>query len=302
MTTAREVEFDVLIDSFVISLQARHLAKNTVRIYGGAARALAAWLACNTTATDWPEVTRADVRAWVVYLIDTSTPGNASNNYRAAQQMFKFLLAEDEIEHNPMAGMTPPKLPEKLVPVLTEHQLKALFTSCAGKDLVSRRDLAILRLFTATGLRLAEMAGLMLDDVSLADRVAVVVGKGDRERAVRFDAETAMTLDRYLRLRKRDKWADRPELWLAEKSRGPLTRTGIYQLVVRRGEALGLDINPHQFRHTFSHRYLSNGGAEGDLMQQAGWKSPQMVRRYGASARAERARTNYDRINVMGDL
>ena len=53
---------------------------------------------------------------------------------------------------------------------------------------------------------------------------------------------------------------------------------------------------PHRFRHHFSHTWLDRGGPEGDLMELNGWASPQMLRRYGASARSARARRTYDRI------
>jgi integrase/recombinase XerD len=53
---------------------------------------------------------------------------------------------------------------------------------------------------------------------------------------------------------------------------------------------------PHRFRHHFSHTWLDRGGAEGDLMELNGWTSPQMLRRYGASARSARARRSYDRV------
>jgi hypothetical protein len=75
--------------------------------------------------------------------------------------------------------------------------------------------------------------------------------------------------------------------------RGPLTANGIYQMVRRRREQAGVDVWPHRFRHHFSHTRLDRGGAEGDLMELNGWSSPQMLRRYGASARARRS---YDRI------
>jgi len=55
-------------------------------------------------------------------------------------------------------------------------------------------------------------------------------------------------------------------------------------------------VNPHKFRHHFSHTWLDHGGNEGDLMELNGWTSPQMLRRYGASARNARARRTYDRI------
>jgi integrase/recombinase XerD len=76
----------------------------------------------------------------------------------------------------------------------------------------------------------------------------------------------------------------------------PLIASGIYQVIARRGRQCGIDVYPHRFRHHFSHTCLDHGGAEGDLMELNGWTSPQMLRRYGASARSARARRSYDRI------
>jgi integrase len=82
-------------------------------------------------------------------------------------------------------------------------------------------------------------------------------------------------------------------LWLGAGDRGPLTRDGIYQVVKRRGGEAGVKVYPHRFRHHFSHTWLDRGGSEGDLMELNGWSSPQMLERYGGSARGARARRQY---------
>jgi integrase len=62
------------------------------------------------------------------------------------------------------------------------------------------------------------------------------------------------------------------------------------------GGQAGVTVYPHRFRHHFCHTWLDRGGAEGDLMELNGWSSPQMLQRYGGSARGARARRHYDLI------
>jgi hypothetical protein len=67
-------------------------------------------------------------------------------------------------------------------------------------------------------------------------------------------------------------------------------------MIGRWGRQCGVDAWPPRFRHHFSHTWLDRGGAEGDFMDLNGWSSPQVLRRYGGSARSARARRTYDRI------
>jgi integrase-like protein len=131
---------------------------------------------------------------------------------------------------------------------------------------------------------------------SLAARQAGRSLSAARPRVVRIGHQAARAPDRYLRVRARHAQAWRPQLWLGVNNRGPMTANGIYQMIARRGRQCGVDAWPHRFRHHFSHTWLDRGGAEGDLMELNGWSSPQMLRRYGASARSARARRTYDRI------
>jgi site-specific recombinase XerD len=111
--------------------------------------------------------------------------------------------------------------------------------------------------------------------------VLLVLGKGRRERTLPFGRKAGEALDRYLRARHKD--AELPWLWLGKKGR--LTEWGLVMMLHRRGAQAGLPgLHPHQFRHTFAHQWLAQGGTETDLMRIAGWKSPRdapAVRRLG---------------------
>lgn len=301
---------DKLIDLFYFHLDGRHLSTNTIENnYLYAVRLLARWAAGNGRGTI-DTLKRGDLDSWLVWLGKEArtrrgqpfSAGYVNNLYRSLQQFYVWLNDEDGVP-NPMAKMKPPKVGEKLIPVLEDDQIAAILKTVEkGKYFDDRRDYAILRLFMACGMRLDELAKMTEDDFDLKNLRAVVTGKGDKQRTVRFDSKTAGAILQYLRIRTAHKQANRKELWLGSNHRPPLTNNGIRQIITRRSKQAGFPIHPHVLRHSFSHRYLDRGGNEGDLMELNGWSSPAMVRRYGRSARAARAQRAYDRVDPMGGL
>lgn len=289
-----------LAPSWYRSLRAANRSPRTIDSYRLAVDQFADHLTGEGLSLDVTTITADAVRGFLAHVLDTRASATAHQRYASLVQLFKWLHDEGEIPDNPMVRVKPPKVEEKPVPVLTDDELRRLLATCTAKTFDEMRDQAILRLFIDTGIRLGEMSGLRVDDIDLDLKVAVVRGKGNRVRSVPFGNTTTEAVDRYLRARARHRLHDLDWLWLGLKGR--LGDSGIAQMVYRRGQQAGFPdrLHAHQFRHTFAHRWLHDGGSEGDLQRLAGWKSPQMLQRYGASAADERARTAHKRLG-LGD-
>jgi site-specific recombinase XerD len=291
----------VLNRSFRRTLEAENKSPRTIEAYTDAVRLLATYLQAHGQPLLAGELLREHIQAFIADQLARWKPATAHNRYRGLHAFFKWAVAEGDLAANPMNGMKPPQLPEQPIDVVRPEHLALLLKTCQGRDFTSRRDTAIILLLVDTGMRRAECVGMTLDDIDLDQRIVWVLGKGRRPRALPIGRKTAQALDRYLRVRERHRLTHLPQVWVGRN--GPMTPSGIYQVVHDRARAAGLPaMHPHQLRHAFATSWLAEGGNENELMLVAGWKSRTMIDRYTKATAVERARASHARLSPADRL
>jgi integrase/recombinase XerC len=289
-----------LATSFARSLRSERKSANTIEIYLRAILEFDRYLTAHAFPREVAKIERKYVEGFLEDQLEKNKPATASVRHAGLRRFLSWCVSEREIAVSPMDRVKAPSVPETLPTVLRDEQVEAMLRDADGPTFRQRRDYALILFATDTGCRRSEMAGLTLDVVDQDACTAKVTGKGDREREVPFSDRTNAALDRYLRMRKKHRYAGSPSVWLGPN--GPLTVDAIAAIVVRRATRAGVtrpDGKPivcHMTRHFMADRALRNGVSEGDLMTIGGWKSATVMRSYGRGNRTERASAAMRRV------
>jgi integrase/recombinase XerC len=176
----------------------------------------------------------------------------------ALRTFFGYLLREGVINANPAVGISAPKAGKRLPHTIDVDQMGRLL-SMTPRDALQWRDLAMMELLYSSGLRLAELVGLDLENLSLADRTVRVLGKGRKERIMPVGKQAIAALRGWLR--ERSSRAATGEMAVFVNHRGRrIGARAVQLLVARHARAQGLPqgVHPHLFRHSFATHLLES--------------------------------------------
>jgi site-specific recombinase XerD len=302
-------DLPVLGKSFLRSLRARNLSPATVRIYSISVASFITFLDRQRMPLMLANVAREHCEEWLEELAQAQAPASVSTRFRGLKAFFDWAVEDGEIPSSPLAKVKRPREIDTPPPVHAAEEIEKLLKTCKVRrgetgehGFMAVRDTAILLMLFDTGVRRSELAYLSVNNVDLDNNLVDVIGKGNRPRRVPIGHRVTQALDRYLRLRAQHRlaYAEQDALWLGRS--GPLSDSAVDLMLRRRAAEAGVSTHAHLFRHTFAHNWLAEGGQETDLMMLMGWKSREMLGRYGRSAAAERAVKAHRRLSPADRL
>jgi integrase/recombinase XerC len=211
------------------------------------------------------EVDSRLIRAYLAHLHRRGLdPVTATRHLSALRSWFRFLVRQGVVERNVARDVRSPRLPRKLVSFLPVDEAKPMVDARGLAGRARTRDVAILELLYASGLRVSELTGLDVEDVDDKAMTIRALGKGGKERIVPFGRAARRALEAYLGTRPEP----RGPLFVNLRG-GRLTSRSVLTLVKRAAKASGIErrVSPHTLRHTFA-THLLDGGADLRVVQE----------------------------------
>ena len=225
-------------------------------------------------------VMRADARAvrgWLAPLHSRGLEASSIGRKLAAvRSLYRFLVRRGVVAANPARELRGPRVPRRLAAFLPVDETHALFAG-RPEPVFGARDVAMLELLYASGLRVSELAGLDVADLDPSTRTVRVLGKGARERIVPYGGMAAQALEAWLDARGRHHGA----LFVNARG-GRLTTRWIGTVVRRRALAAGISrrVSPHTLRHTFATHLLDAGADLRAIQELLGHRRLSTTQRY----------------------
>ena len=252
------------------------------------------------------EARTEDIREWIVFLSDERDERGrrlrsvASVNRAVAsiRSLYKFLRRKRIIERDILVGLSLPRAPRRLPAYVPESRMKdvveRIFSDLDSADYRTARDAMLVFLIYASGVRLAEVVGIDVEDFEDDFRLLRVLGKGDKERMVPLVERLRTEVKRYIERFLADKICKKTKNALFLSMRGErISRSDVQRSVARLLRECGVQgkLSPHVLRHTFATHLLNDGADMREIQELLGHQSLRATQVYTHNdiARLQRA-------------
>lgn len=228
-------------------------------------------------------VDRHTIRDFIAYIyLGTQKKTTIRRKVSAVRSFYTFLLRQGKIAKNPFDAITSPKIDKMLPEILTEKEMIEFLNRLPGETFIEIRNQAVFEFLYATGMRISELTGLRLENISLEEGLVRVLGKGKKERIIPFNQSARAILLRYLS-EVREKFKIPIDRVFLNARGKPITDRAIEMLLQDTyREVMGTDkrVYPHLFRHSFATHLLQRGADLRVIQELLGHSSLSITERY----------------------
>jgi len=237
------------------------LSENTRKSYASDLNLFASWLKKNNQS-----LLLAPKESVLAFLADRVSAGlkprTTARILSSLKRFYQYQLRENKRPDNPCLLVDAPKLGRSLPKSLSETDVEALLNAPDEATAMGSRDLTMLELLYATGLRVSELVGLSMSQISLNQGLVRIIGKGNKERLVPMGEQAQELLQRYIKHARPEILNSRTSDAVFVTNRGKaMTRHAFWHLVKRYALKAGIQqaLSPHTLRHAFATHLLNHG-------------------------------------------
>lgn len=238
------------------------LAANTLSAYRRDLAAFEQWLQLERK-IGLDAVVTGDIESWFAALHAASRPSTANRRLATLRRYYLWAIRHQRVAVDPCLEMVAARQPLRIPKTLSEAQVEALLQQPPTHTPRGLRDRAMLEVLYATGLRVSELVGVGVLDVSLSDGVVrVVQGKGGKDRLVPLGAEAAHWVTTYMKQARPELLGSRTSAALFVTARAaPMTRQSFWLIIKKYATLAGVraPLSPHVLRHAFATHLLNHG-------------------------------------------
>jgi integrase/recombinase XerD len=258
MSGASQQLLDIFIDHLWLE---DGLARNTLDSYRLDLAQFALWIEKHA-GKDLALAERVDIEKYLAFKFPSSKPRSTTRLIASLRRFYRYCLRENKVGVDPTLQLDSPKLPRSLPKSLNEEDVEKLLDAPDVNQAVGLRDRAMLEILYASGLRVSELVGLQVTEVSLNDGVVRVTGKGSKTRLVPLGEVAVDWVMRYLQEARPAILHKRLSDSLFVTQRGTaMTRQAFWYLIKRYAllAGVGKPMSPHVLRHAFATHLLNHG-------------------------------------------
>lgn len=246
------------------------------------------------------EATREDLEQYAIYLRQHGIkPRSQARKLAALKSFYGFLLESKELKKDPTESIALPKVAQLLPKTVNQKILNDFLDNLPRREPVEFRDVAMLELLYAAGLRVSELISITVENISFAERFVRVFGKGSKERMVPLSEHAVASVQEYLEQYRDGIRTAEKELFVSQHGK-PLTRQLVWQVLSLYAKRyLPAHISPHALRHSFATHLLENGADLRTVQELLGHANIATTQIYTAVSR-EHLRASYLKAHPRG--